>query len=258
LVAAKVCYLTEHYDASLQAAESALAREPKLTHGLRLSLLAKHALGQTNDSLPLIHQLQTAGVLSEANANRFTVTAFQQQLTHIQGEANLQAWFNTLSPSDKENPNIVQALCERYMQVDAFKVAAELAAPLVLKQPELLPSFAGMLFRLLPYIPSEACRDLDAIAKRTLMNTSSNQTPTHGELSLLLARLALLHGDIEAALGYDMTHVLDHAAQSHLLRYYAYLGQRAFAEANQNQTAVFDALARYYHFQSQTESHPVL
>nr|WP_203525564.1 heme biosynthesis HemY N-terminal domain-containing protein [Crenobacter caeni] len=114
--------------AALSAVERARSLSPNLTSALRLELKIRLQLGQPEAVLQLTEKLLKADALDAAQARRYRVAAYRQQLAALADGESLLRWWGKVPQVERGNDELLLEVAERLSALGEADRAASLLA----------------------------------------------------------------------------------------------------------------------------------
>ncbi|WP_293759540.1 heme biosynthesis protein HemY [uncultured Aquitalea sp.] len=171
---------------ALAAIERARALSPNLTNALRLELKVRLLQRQPEAVLALTEKLLKSEALEPAQARRYRLAAYSQQLAGFVGGKEVRDWLRRIPDAERTNPKLVTEVVERLIALEDYDYAATLLAEALADEdqatPELARELGKLAERLSPDKRLELMRDAEGWLKTR---------PRDHMLLLALGRLAM-------------------------------------------------------------------
>lgn len=170
---------------ALAAVERARALSPNLTSALRLELKIRLLQRQPEAVLALTEKLLKADALEAAQARRYRVAAYRQQLANFTHGSEVRDWLKKVPEVERRNPELIAAMVDRLIVLGAESQAATLLCA-AFEGDDGGPELSRRLGQLAERLPSDERLELLSRAEKWL--------PSHPEdyqLLIALGRLAL-------------------------------------------------------------------
>jgi HemY protein len=170
---------------ALAAVERARALSPNLTSALRLELKIRLLQRQPEAVLALTEKLLKADALEAAQARRYRVAAYRQQLANFTHGSEVRDWLKKVPEVERRNPELIAAVVDRLIVLGAESQAATLLCA-AFDGDDGGPELSRRLGQLAERLPSDERLELLSRAEKWLPNH-----PDDYQLLIALGRLAL-------------------------------------------------------------------
>jgi HemY protein len=171
---------------ALAAIERARALSPNLTNALRLELKVRLLQRQPDAVLALTEKLLKAEALEPAQARRYRLAAYSQQLTGFVGGREVRDWLRRIPDAERHNPVLVSEIVSRLIALEDFDYAATLLGEALADEEQATPELARELGQLAERLSPEKRLELMRDAEGWLKSR-----PRDHMLLLALGRLAM-------------------------------------------------------------------
>lgn len=170
---------------ALAAVERARALSPNLTSALRLELKIRLMQKQPEAVLALTEKLLKADALEPAQARRYRLAAYNQQLSNFTHGSEVRDWLKKVPEVERRNPELICSVVDRLIVLGAESQAAALLTH-AFDNDDGIPELSRRLGQLAERLPASERLELLSRAEKWLP-----QHPEDHQLLIALGRLAL-------------------------------------------------------------------
>jgi len=170
---------------ALAAVERARAVSPNLTSALRLELKIRLMQRQPEAVLALTEKLLKADALEAAQARRYRVAAYRQQLFNFTHGSEVRDWLKKVPEVEQRNPELTAVVVDRLIVLGAEAQAAQLLCA-AFERDDGVPELSRRLGQLAERLPADQRLELLSRAEQWLPHH-----PEDHQLLIALGRLAL-------------------------------------------------------------------
>lgn len=170
---------------ALSAIERARSISPNLTNALRLELKVRLQQKQPEAVLALTEKLLKSEALEPAQARRYRLAAYTQQLESLLNGREIQDWMRKVPEAERHNPLLVGKVVARLTDADEADLASTLLAEALADDEQATPELARELAQLADMLSETRRLELMKAGEGWL-----KQRPRDHMLLLALGRLA--------------------------------------------------------------------